>query len=851
VDYGEFGPASIAIEGDVTRGAQYVPRAKHMLANLLARMRVGGLQQGSDHWVLDENDGSYAYAIVAGAVRKCVIVVGEVNGESQGVASFVAQVPDFYSGIVVGGTIIGKDDPQNKQQRKLHAFWPTPHCAQLFKLPTSTFDTVKLAVDPYNVFFSDLGNTNSESPLVFSQYLKLKPTMYSGLMRQVVQFLMGFGKQAKKSIYDKAQPKIKAKKPLPAPANNPDANLTTYQRDVKKNGVQIRFDWRWYRTHGITKATDGTLWIVEVSNSRGVLAFRLPINSLTLDPKFRKKLENLGDDAGLYALDHLGAWPTGESIPTTSVDSWKRAGLVIELATQNDMQPFYHNGAFSSQMGWAFSPDGREAHNTCNGWDGDMQNAQHYALDISIGNFRKVDPPKGAQALKARFQSLQGQKEFQDRYPAIMAKIDRLSDRDCDSYIERTDPADELFNDLDSVQLDACAAGSAHLSLVSKSPLYYPGKYQIMIKFPWPELGYLMSHDMRSSGPVADTRCDATVHVFWAGGELKYVRYFRDPRPGPTNVHTDDFEDCMWVGTWHSHDETGPRPIGPQMYTNDFDARQETASETVDTTITSKDLGYWEVGIQDDLVYPPHAWLFRSKRFLRTTSIKRVQGAGQGAAVTVPFYDRCAYYFTSVVGSSSTQVFGGTDYPILYDPWFCNTWRNFGGWTSGHDEHPDKCCICQARTVTSPAPVYAYGGYSGGAGDCADFADEGPWCFVCDNADAMVYALPAPPPPIMPNYVQGADFHRITHLVNDSEFSPILVEDAHFDGLHYERYWFIPSPDPDTLLTQYIDTTCNAFGEGNAVRYMFQPNEGPVKTLGGPFPPSFNGEGITFVGVVP
>jgi hypothetical protein len=840
VDYGH-GPASISIEGDVSRGHQYVPRARHMLANLLARMRVGGLMQGMDHWVLDEADGSYAYAIVAGSVRKVVIVVGAVESDrGGGVRAVEAQVPDFFSGVVIGGTIPG-ETPRPPEVLRMSSFWPTAACAELHDLAGGVQQSARLAVEPYSAF-DELRNQSTISPVRYTQYVKLKPTMYSGLMRNVVQFLMGFGRQTVDSVYDKAKPRI--------PTSTADQPPTKYQKDVQTNGLQIRFDWRWFRTHGITRATDGTLWLVEIGNGRGVLAFRLPMNPVTKDPRFREKLDRLGDDAGLYALDHLGGWPTGESMPTSAVASWKRAGLVLELAPSADLTPFYSNGPYTSQLGWAFSPDGREAHNTCNGWDGDMQNSQHFAVSITIGAFREVDPPRRAASLKQRFRSLVDKDGYRDRYPAVMAKIDRMGDSDCDSYLARDDPADALFDALDLLELDPCASGGAHLSLVSRSPLYYPGKYQRMIKFPHPELGYLLSHDMRSSGPVSDTRCDATMHVFFAQGQLRYVKYFRDPRPGPENVHTDDFEDCMYVGTWHSHDETGPRAISPQMYSNDFDERQEMAGSTRDTVRTSVDLGYWRVSVQDDLTYPPRAWLFREKRFMYTFQTKVVNGTAQTAAVTVPFYDRCAYYFTSVVSSTSTQEFGGAGFQYLADPWFCETWRNFGGWTH-NSEHPDKCCICVDRTVRSPAPRYDPGGYNGGGGACADFSDNGPWCFVCDDADHMVYGIPPPPLPEFPSTFKGPDYHRITHLVNDSEFSPLLIEDAHFNSLNYERYWFIPSPDPDSFITQYLDVTHNAFGEGNALKYYFQPNEGPIKTLGGPFPPSYDGENITFIGVVP
>lgn len=810
-----------------------------MLANLLARMRAGGLQQANDHWVLDENDGSYAYAIVAGSVRKVVIVIGDGSASVDGVKSVHAQIPDFVSGVVEGGIIPNVNPPATS---KMESFWPTAACARLHGMEEIVQPSARLAVNPYNPFLDQLGYKGLGN-FTYSQMALLKPTMYSGMMRKVVQFLMGFGRQIGVSIYDKTKPIIKEPAPPPTPHGNPDANLTRYQKDVKDSGRQIRFDWRFVKTHGITKASDGTLWIVEIGSSRGVLAFRLPVHELTRDPLFRKKLERLGDSAGLYALDALGAWPTGESIPTTAIDSWKRAGLVLTLATPADLQPFYENGAFSMQMGWAFSPDGREAHNTCNGWDGDMQNAQHHAVDISIGAFREITPASNAKALKAKFRSMIDRDGYKDRYPAVMAKIDRMERRDCDTYLHRDDPADVLFDALDAIVLDPCASGKASRSLVSKSPLYYPGKYQPMIKFPWPELGYLLSHDMRSTGPVADTRCNATVHVFWAQGELKYVRYFRDPRPAAEGIHTDDFEECMWVGEWHSHDESGPNGISPQMYTNDFDNRIEKSENTSDTTVTSKDYGYYSVYVQDDLVYPPRSWVYRAKRFLKCSKTTVVSGFQMGAVVTVPFFDRCSYYHSTVVSSTSTTVFGGCRFDSLNDPWFCENWRNFYPWTH-NVMHPDGCCICTARTVISPGGRYS-------PGPCSDFADSGPWCFTCDNADALCYVIPEPPTPTIQSENYPFRATRDTYLVNDTDFSPVHVE--HLVDLNSASAggpWFVPSPDPDSQMTQYLDSTHNAFGTAQALKYYAQ-HAGPIRTLGGPFPPNYDGENITFIGVVP
>lgn len=824
------------MEGDIERAQTYIPRAKQVLRGLLGRLKIGGLDVGMDHWVLA--DDAYCYAIVAGSVRKAVIVVGDVVAPGglveQGI---IPQVPDFVSGVVLGGTIY-KDEETN--QAKIAAFWPTERTEELHGL-SGQAPSARLAVKPFQAFEQELGPP-VESNSKFSQYLKLKPTMYSGMMRKVVQFLMGFGKQISRSIYDKAEPRIRL------PAGEEEAEPTKYQKDVRAEGVQIRFDWRWFRTHGIVVASDDRLWLVEIGSTRGVIARPLPEHNITRDPKFREKLEGLDDQAGIDALDLFGAWPTGEAFPGAAMDSWIRAGLVIQLAAKEDMDLFYQSAPYSSVLGWAFNERGSEAHNTCVTIQNDVQYSSHFGMNLSIGSLAEADPPpNGAASLKERFADLAHKQGYEDRFPAIMAKIDRLTQSQCDTFRHQSGPADWLFDDLDALVLEPICTGSANLYLVSKSPIYYPGTYQRMIKFPHPELGYLVSHDMRLTGPLGEVpgRCDATMHVFFAGNELKYVKYYRDTRPRSTVENTNDFEDCMYVGTWTSHEESEARHIPDMMYTSDFDDRAEIpTSTTTDTVIKGTLIGYTHVFYNDNPFNLTQAFLYRTRTFRRDANIVVVTGHSLTAAVTVPFNDRCAYYYTKADGFGSRQVINVSSYISLNDPWFCETWRNFGGWTSGHAVHPDECCVCVARTVRSPAPRY-------NPSTCSDFADSGPWCFTCDNAETMAYLIFLPPPVAEPGSSETDVVNRITHLVNDTEFSPVHIEEVEKTQSNYQRYWFIPSPDPDSRIVQYLDVTHNALGTAEAMRYYKEPNSGPILHLGGPFPPGFVDQNITFIGVVP
>lgn len=839
-----FGVSSIAIEGDVQAGQQYVPRAKGLLRALLARARTGNIEVASDYVKLAEN--AYCYAIVARGVNKAVIVVDPGNAPlPSGDPYIIPEIPDFYSGATLNGYII--DGPAQDSPKRLADFWPTSDCARLFKLPNDPQHAIKLAVRPYAPFGEVLDN--ARPPPVFSQYTKLRPTMYSGRMRAVVQLLMGFGQQHRDSIYDKAPPTMRRRQPR----GKKKAEATTYEKQVARNGRQIRYDWRFVRTHGITTAADGKLWLVEIGLTRGIIAMQLPLHPLTLLPEFRDKLDRLNDSAGLFALDELGGFPTGETFPAVAMDSWIRAGRVVRLAEEDALAHFYRCSDFGDGTGWAFNTLGREAHNTC--WeyaDDFIQTAYHYAVRISIGSSDQIEPAPNAQALKRRFDDIRGEDGVRDRYDAVIWKCDRIDDGDIASLLNRSLSDLELFDEVDAIELDPIASGNASVSLDHQGRLYFKAKYQPHLKFPNYALGYCLTHSMNPQleSRSFDGRCDTIVHVWFDGDALKYVKFFSDPRPGPTDQVTSDEEECMFIGAWSRQEDNGTLAVPAMVYTNDFDDREELPAGRSRSLTTGEDLGYTQVAVSDDPSFPPHAVLFRSKSFLMCTDRQTWSGLYVKSAVTVPFHDRCAYYYTVARGHSAYSRSYTCGHTGLGDPWSCGTWRNFPGWTGFTSgglfipaEHPDGCGPVSARTVREPGATYS-------GGPCSDFADSGPWCFVCENADAMTYFTPLPDPG--PGIFESDDgaATRQTTLVNCSEFSPLPMPFETPDPLAVDNPWFIPSPDPDTGDTQYIDVTHNAFGDGTTLRYMERTNSGPVRLRGAPQHPSMENAGTTFVGVV-
>lgn len=847
---GAIGPTSVSIEGDPAAGQQYVPRAEKLLRRLRERTALGGVQVASDFVRLD--DTAYCYGIVAHGIAKAVIVV-EGSRQVQTVlppSTVVPQVPDFYSGAVLGGTMPDPPLTTPPTPRQLRSFWPTPACARLFTLSNDVQPAAKLAVAPFDEFAGELGEPEGWFAGPFSQYVKLKPTMYSGLMRQVVQLLMGFGQQDKDSLYDRTDPPIGT----PAQRRKATQQPSAYQKEVQSKGLQIRYDWRWHRTHGIARGADGRPWLVEIGTTRGVIAMPLPLNVASQIPDFRSKLEAMGDEAGLLALDTFGGFPTGEMFPAEAMDSWIRAGRVLQLVEREALDAFYQHNTFSSVLGWAFNDSGTEAHNTCVSYDADFfQTAYHYVVNLDIGALAAVDPAPGAAALKQRFQSMQGD----PRYGPVLWKIDHLEARDVDEYLRRVGPASFLFDELDQRVMPPQAPGSGSLWMQESGRLYKLGtKVQYDLKFPAPELGYLVSWDMQPALSTArfHGRCDTTVHVFFAGDQLKYVRFFNDQQTKPWETNDNDTDGCELMGTFTRTQEHGTLGLPIMVYSNDLDDRDQLASSRSVRVGTGIDLGYCRVVVADDITYPPSGHLSRVKRFRFCTDTQSWSGEGLASAMVVPFYDRCAYYYAKAYSAQSYSHSYSCQYKEQSDPWSCDTWRNFPGYTGhyvgsindGHwvslAQHPSGCGPVTARTVLAPGASYSPSG-------CADFADQGPWCYTCDNADAMVYNIPPPPLPKGTNETKIQPVHLTTWLVSACPLTPLRIADVDKSWLTYANPWFLMSPDPDTNLTQYAEETHNAFGESAVMRYYDAPN-GSVQTRGGPQPPGLADNNTTFIGVV-
>lgn len=200
-----------------------------------------------------------------------------------------------------------------------------------------------------------LPQTSLDGNTRYSQYQSVSPSKYSGEMRKVVQAVLGFGRQVGDKVY------------FSSPEDDP--KLPPWALEL---GFQVRYDYRFARTHGVYTSEDGTKWLVEVGISVGVRVCKLPLLNFT--PKAKSDLS--------LVLDELGYIPSGDVPPNGP--AW------TTLLPPDGLTPFYGTySQFTDDWGWAFSDNGGSACITGYRFRSDgHQESALYMLEIEVGEYR-------------------------------------------------------------------------------------------------------------------------------------------------------------------------------------------------------------------------------------------------------------------------------------------------------------------------------------------------------------------------------------------------------------------------------------------------------------------------------
>lgn len=744
------GYPSIRLEGDQERALALIPEGKALLYR--AQSLLANTEATTSSLSLSVDKDSYIYALTSNGQNQIFISVAptipdEVTEPEELSAADGWVTPNFYSGVVLGGRLAQRT-VQGQTFSVLETFAPTPNCQFYHGLPSGRQTPARLAIQPW-VGHPEIENRGGER---FSQHARLKASMYSGTMKKVAQVVGGIGRIRKNMFQDPRQPWTH------------DSQVPKYVKEVENRGVQVRYDYKFYRTHGIYRGGDGNMWLVEVSLNRGVCVRLLPQFPNSHFDSYRIAALNRSDRAMHRALEELGCLPTGEAFPAGAVfDELLDTGEIVQILEPGGLTEFYncqpYGGAIG--MGWAFNERGNEAHNT--GWryvgEDLHQTGFHYQLNINIGSRNLSWRPGHGQIV----------------------------------------------------------SGNASLVEQSRGGLWGRGKYGRYLPFKVydPSLGGLRSHDAHPKAGFLAPFCDTTVWAAFQNDELKVVKFFMDPEAGVVDETDDETEGvaCLIGGQWTITTRRGYRGFPRMMYTNDYDDRavlEETVSETV---ITSTDLGFDPCRWTDELANIQYQTLWRDKVFRHEIRTHMYGGEHLIGVVAIPAHSREAYYYVHGRSFGYDQGSYSMGYQYLRDPNHYHGFRYLYWHGAGVQVVPDYCdretcggthedrrIICE-RYIDGP---------------CREYADSGGWLDICAPVLGVCSNTVPPRPTASSSFDNGRNTSTKAYLRSPGHNGPIVLDIGYGQ---VENRWNMPSPDPDSGTVQNIYAQHSAIGQDCLVFY--------------------------------
>lgn len=290
----------------------------------------------------------------------------------------VAQASDFYSGVVDGG-IVGSAG--------LATYYPQEATQEKFGLAAGGQAAKKLAVELPRL---ELGFGPMRTPdgtvQPFSQYTAIRSAMYTGVMREVVQFLLGIGNLQAWSIY---KPIIDV---LPLTDEERKSNIA---KNSQGGQMRVPYDYRYDRSDGVGYIeVDGKKqwWVIQISKAYGVVAMKMELEPSTTTAGFRAAIEALIADGkeqyreDLVVLDRFGGFPAGNFFPYGGGKEFNDLvanGTIVRLLRPEDMGDYTKTDGYWNECGWAFSPNGMAAANT-GWWYHESQSPEGYFMTIRI-----------------------------------------------------------------------------------------------------------------------------------------------------------------------------------------------------------------------------------------------------------------------------------------------------------------------------------------------------------------------------------------------------------------------------------------------------------------------------------
>ncbi|MDF5797599.1 hypothetical protein P4203_28525 [Pseudomonas aeruginosa] len=148
----------------------------------------------------------------------------------------------------------------------------------------------------------------------FTQYVKQRPTWYSGAMAEVMQVVGGYGRQRLEDLpendLERARMLVPERYMALVREQLGNVRLPGYSGFPDEAG-QFKCEYAAFRCHGVAFDSSNSPWLLQI-DGRGVYAMPLPVVPATTTDAFRRYMEEVGDDEILRLLDRFGGMPSGK-----------------------------------------------------------------------------------------------------------------------------------------------------------------------------------------------------------------------------------------------------------------------------------------------------------------------------------------------------------------------------------------------------------------------------------------------------------------------------------------------------------------------------------------------------------
>lgn len=514
-----------------------------------------------------------------------------------------------------------------------------------------------------------------------TQYVKQRPTWYSGSMAKVMQIVGGYGRQDLKNLPDKyweqATIKLPDKVKKAIEKELGDRVLPGYTGYPPENG-QYQYDYKHRHTHAVSFDEDNKPWLLSISE-KGVYAMPLPMIPATTTTAYREWIESVGDDEILSILDTFGGLPSGESFPenTHTFAAWQRAGVIVYVC---DTADFYKHSAYSTACGWSLNTSGTEGYNTCYGYGDDgIILGYTYNLSLTLKAQNKPEAHKRSLSDAQRYELTQYLTKLNEtldnpQKAIIRYKIGRMNEKQLYEKIGIS------AQDWDELVLEPIAKHAGQVRRVYEGKLYHPAKFEFQpqIKFAEPLMGACLSFDFSQSEgypkPKTAPKCDTIMWAYFADDDLKVVKYFYDESESEIEVDT-NFEEYMTVGSWYQIIKYGASRIAGHFYHSDLDDRDVVAPHTTETTIKGDDKGY-DTKPHFAFFEPWHmqGTIWRYRYYTHLTSTTSYGSHSIDVALCVPFFVRDGIIYATKDYKSDVLEYESLKLGQVQDPTTYNYW---------------------------------------------------------------------------------------------------------------------------------------------------------------------------------